>query len=113
MSSSIVSTTRCCLSWTSSNHRSIPSRHLVTISASEKGDSISRRISAADSSEKVKRVEESERLCLTLGRRSAMVSGFSLVTSATVGFPGDCLAVVKQGLLAGRVPGLSEPDEQG
>lgn len=112
MSSSIVSTTRCCLSWTSSNHRSIPSRHLVTISASEKGDSIS-RISAADSSEKVKRVEESERPCLTLGRRSAMVSGFSLVTSATVGFPGECSAVVKQGLLAGRVPGLSEPDEQG
>lgn len=109
MSISIVSTS-CCLSWTS-NHRSIPSGHLVTISASEKGCSISRI--SADSSQKVKEVEESEGLSLTFGRRSAMVSGVSLVTSATVGFPGECLAVVKQGLLAGRVPGLSEPDEQG
>ncbi|KAI3896796.1 hypothetical protein MKW98_009649, partial [Papaver atlanticum] len=28
-------------------------------------------------------------------------------------FPSDGLAVIKQGLLAGRVPGLSDPDEQG
>ncbi|KAL6962319.1 PsbP domain-containing protein 4, chloroplastic [Sarracenia purpurea var. burkii] len=46
-------------------------------------------------------------------RRQALVSGFSLVSSAVFGFPGEVSAVVKQGLLAGRIPGLSEPDEQG
>lgn len=46
-------------------------------------------------------------------RRSVLVSGASLISSAVLGFPADGLAVVKQGLLAGRVPGLSEPDEQG
>ncbi|KAM7252965.1 hypothetical protein ACFE04_025583 [Oxalis oulophora] len=45
-----------------------------------------------------------------LRRRSILVSGFS---SLLVGFPGQGLAVVKQGLLAGRVPGLSEPDQEG
>ncbi|XP_022768026.1 psbP domain-containing protein 4, chloroplastic-like isoform X2 [Durio zibethinus] len=48
-----------------------------------------------------------------LSRRSILVSGISLASSAVLGFPGDGLAVVKQGLLAGRIPGLSEPDEQG
>ncbi|OMO50598.1 hypothetical protein CCACVL1_30354, partial [Corchorus capsularis] len=44
------------------------------------------------------------------GRRSILVSGVSV---AVLGFPpGEGLAVVKQGLLAGRIPGLSEPDEQ-
>ncbi|KAL5776762.1 hypothetical protein ACOSP7_009688 [Xanthoceras sorbifolium] len=46
-------------------------------------------------------------------RRSVLLSGASLVCSTSLGFPGDGLAVVKQGLLAGRIPGLSEPDEQG
>ncbi|GLU07069.1 hypothetical protein SLE2022_240450 [Rubroshorea leprosula] len=48
-----------------------------------------------------------------LNRRSVLVSGLSLLPSATLGFPGDGLAVVKQGPLAGRIPGLSEADEQG
>lgn len=48
-----------------------------------------------------------------LNRRSAIVSGVSLLTTASLGFPRDGLAVLKQGLLAGRIPGLSEPDEQG
>lgn len=48
-----------------------------------------------------------------LHRRSILVSGFTLTSSAVFGFAKDGLAVVKQGLLAGRVPGLSEPDEQG
>ncbi|XWS23614.1 hypothetical protein CRYUN_Cryun28dG0030000 [Craigia yunnanensis] len=48
-----------------------------------------------------------------LSRRSLFVSGISLASSAVLGFPGEGLAVVKQGLLAGRIPGLSEPDEQG
>ena len=48
-----------------------------------------------------------------LSRRSIFVSGISLASFAVLGFPGEGLAVVKQGLLAGRIPGLSEPDEQG
>lgn len=47
-----------------------------------------------------------------LTRRGALVSGLSLISSAALGFPGEGLAV-KQGLLAGRIPGLSEPDENG
>ena len=51
-------------------------------------------------------------------RRSVVVqTGFGLVpliSSFTgLGIPSNALAVVKQGPLAGRVPGLSEPDEQG
>ncbi|KAK7856497.1 psbp domain-containing protein 4 [Quercus suber] len=46
-------------------------------------------------------------------RRSVLVSGVSLISSAGLGSPREGLAVVKQGLLAGRIPGLSEPDEQG
>lgn len=53
--------------------------------------------------------EESKKKSGMVNRRSAMISGASMV----LGFPGEGLAVVKQGLLAGRVPGLSEPDEQG
>ncbi|WRX30724.1 PsbP [Theobroma cacao] len=45
-------------------------------------------------------------------RRSILVSGISLASSSVLGFPGEGLAVVKQGLLAGRIPGLSEPDDQ-
>ncbi|KAJ0578894.1 putative photosystem II [Helianthus annuus] len=57
---------------------------------------------------------DSEENVKVLGRRTAVVSGVSLVSSATLfGFPKDGLAVVKQGLLAGRIPGLSEPNEQG
>ncbi|KAK9162625.1 hypothetical protein Syun_003527 [Stephania yunnanensis] len=54
-----------------------------------------------------------------LSRRAALVSvsvsvyGWLLVSGVVLGFPSDGLAVVKQGLLAGRIPGLSEPDEQG
>ncbi|KGN44513.1 psbP domain-containing protein 4, chloroplastic isoform X1 [Cucumis sativus] len=48
-----------------------------------------------------------------LNRRWALVSGVSLLSSAALGLQNDCLAAVKQGLLAGRIPGLSEPDEQG
>lgn len=41
------------------------------------------------------------------------MSGVSLLSSAALGLQRECLAAVKQGLLAGRIPGLSEPDEQG
>ncbi|WCJ43431.1 Mog1/PsbP/DUF1795-like photosystem II reaction center PsbP family protein [Euphorbia peplus] len=46
-------------------------------------------------------------------RRSVLVSGASLLSSAALGFPIQGLAAVKQGPLAGRIPGLSEPDQQG
>ncbi|XP_077231753.1 thylakoid lumenal protein (Mog1/PsbP/DUF1795-like photosystem II reaction center PsbP family protein) [Tasmannia lanceolata] len=55
--------------------------------------------------------EESEKLFGLLRRRSAITFGFSLI-SFVLGFSKDGLAV-KQGLLAGRIPGLSEPDENG
>lgn len=43
-----------------------------------------------------------------------MAASGSLVSSVVLGLSsGEAGAVVKQGLLAGRVPGLSEPDEQG
>lgn len=60
-----------------------------------------------------KEKEESTSTMGVLSRRSIFVSGVSVASSAVLGFPGDGLAVVKQGLLAGRIPGLSEPDEQG
>ncbi|KAK9080748.1 hypothetical protein SSX86_000506 [Deinandra increscens subsp. villosa] len=56
---------------------------------------------------------DSEENVRVLGRRTAIVSGVSLVSSASLAFPKEGLAVVKQGLLAGRIPGLSEPNEQG
>lgn len=58
---------------------------------------------------------EDEWSAKVLSRRSvlATVSGLSLVSSTSLAFPGEGLAVVKQGLLAGRVPGLSEPDDEG
>ena len=48
-----------------------------------------------------------------LGRRSALVSGLSLASGLVLGLPREGLAAVKQGLLAGRIPGLSDPDENG
>lgn len=79
------------------------------------GKGLSRtRVSAAISRENGEFLhEESDGSFGILRRRSALVSGVSLISSAVLGFPGESLAVVKQGLLAGRIPGLSEPDEQG
>lgn len=51
---------------------------------------------------------------LPLCRRSLVLSGIPLVSSLIgLEFPPKVAAVVKQSLLAGRVPGLSEPDEEG
>ncbi|KAG0499785.1 hypothetical protein HPP92_004476 [Vanilla planifolia] len=47
-----------------------------------------------------------------VGRRTSFFSGLCLVCGVGLGFPGYGLAV-KQGLLAGRIPGLSEADEGG
>lgn len=65
----------------------------------------------ASSSSSPERISSEENGCEVL-RRTAIVSGASLVSSAILGFPKEGLAVVKQGLLAGRIPGLSEPNEQ-
>jgi hypothetical protein len=56
---------------------------------------------------------ENEKSAWFLKRRSVLVSGVSLVSTSVLGSAGEGLAVVKQGLLAGRIPGLSEPDDQG
>lgn len=78
------------------------------------GKGISRtRVTAAISKEYEYLGEESHRNLELLKRRSALVSGVSLISSVVLSNPGKSLAVVKQGLLAGRIPGLSEPDEQG
>ncbi|KAI3689457.1 hypothetical protein L2E82_47414 [Cichorium intybus] len=71
-------------------------------------------VASACSPDRVSTHEDSEENgCGVLRRRTAIVSGASLVSSAILGFPKEGLAVVKQGLLAGRIPGLSEPNEQG
>ncbi|KAL5703759.1 PsbP domain-containing protein 4 [Ranunculus cassubicifolius] len=54
-----------------------------------------------------------EKSCVVLKRRAALVSGVTLLTATTLGFPRDGLAALNQGPLAGRIPGLSDPDEQG
>ncbi|XP_071923800.1 psbP domain-containing protein 4, chloroplastic isoform X2 [Coffea arabica] len=103
-----ISYTSCCLAGTN-NQQIVASKHFVANSASEKGGSIVK--AGAGSTERETVNEESERLIQAVSRRSAMASAMSLATTA-FGFPGVGLAVVKQGLLAGRVPGLSEPNEQ-
>ncbi|KAI0494359.1 hypothetical protein KFK09_024493 [Dendrobium nobile] len=55
---------------------------------------------------------EDERAFRFVGRRTALFSGLCVVSGPVLGFPGDGFAV-KQGLLAGRIPGLSDPDESG
>lgn len=77
---------------------------LAQISSVENGISRVKAVACSTGSDSVDGV---------MKRRSVLVSGASLISSAVLGFPADGLAVVKQGLLAGRVPGLSEPDEQG
>lgn len=58
-----------------------------------------------------KEEEDGEEPAEFLGRRCALVSGLSLASGMVLGFPREGLAV-KQGLLAGRIPGLSDPDEK-
>ncbi|KAK4788067.1 hypothetical protein SAY86_019386 [Trapa natans] len=57
---------------------------------------------------------DDERPCWVSTRRSALAASGVLLSSVVLGvLSGEAEAVVKQGLLAGRIPGLSEPDEQG
>ncbi|KAK4387362.1 PsbP domain-containing protein 4, chloroplastic [Sesamum angolense] len=99
-----------CLSWRKSS-QIVTSQNVVTQSAQEKAQSRIR--TAAGSTQNLCCTVENEEFSGLLNRRAAIASGVALVSSAVFGFPGDGLAVVKQGLLAGRIPGLSEPDEQG
>ncbi|KAJ4965565.1 hypothetical protein NE237_017414 [Protea cynaroides] len=74
------------------------------------GKKISRPKAAVDSKGNGFVDDDTGELSSFFTRRSAMVS---LVSAAVSTFPGDGLAVVKQGLLAGRIPGLSDPDDKG
>ncbi|KAG8389794.1 hypothetical protein BUALT_Bualt01G0015500 [Buddleja alternifolia] len=100
------------LSWKNNPQNIIyPSQYIATQSAQEKVNSSRIRASAENSCAADVTKDEFPEL---INRRAAIVCGLSLVSSPVlIGFPGDGLAVVKQGLLAGRIPGLSEPDEQG
>ncbi|XP_057975141.1 psbP domain-containing protein 4, chloroplastic isoform X2 [Malania oleifera] len=101
----------CCFSWRS--HQQIfPSRHLPARCSSERGSLKAKGMVYRRERGCVDH-EESEKSCELLNRRSAVLSGISLVSSAVLDFPREGLAAVKQGLLAGRIPGLSDPDEQG
>jgi hypothetical protein len=54
-----------------------------------------------------------EEVEMRIGRRDAIISGFSMVSSwLALDYTAEAMAV-KQGLLAGRIPGLSDPDERG
>ena len=56
--------------------------------------------------------EQGREGAVLLGRRDALASAAACGVSA-LGFAGEGLAVVGQGLLAGRIPGLSDPHETG
>ncbi|XP_050388240.1 psbP domain-containing protein 4, chloroplastic [Argentina anserina] len=102
--------TSCSFAWTY-QPKAIPSYNLLVQSSLEHGACSTK--SEAGSRENGMLNGEAEKVSGILKRRSVVLSGVSLVSSAVLGFPGDGLAVIKQGLLAGRIPGLSEPDEQG
>ncbi|KAL6316955.1 hypothetical protein AAG906_024493 [Vitis piasezkii] len=105
--------TSCSFSWRNHQHI-IPSHRFLSHSSPDKGLSVAKAAVDTRQNGCVEFVdEETEKFSGFLKRRSAIVSGVSLISSAVLGFPREGLAVVKQGLLAGRVPGLSEPDEQG
>lgn len=95
--------TSSCLSRTS-NQQNFPPKYLCSSSAA-KTDGVP--------VEKASVNEETEKLGLTFTRRSAMSSVLCLTSSAAFGFPKEGLAVIKQGPLAGRVPGLSGPNDAG
>ncbi|KAL8459358.1 hypothetical protein ACS0TY_036735 [Phlomoides rotata] len=104
MGSIVQSTT--CLHWKNSLQFLYPSQNVISQEKTQ-----SRTRTAAISTENLS--TKGEETAGMISRRKAIASGVALVSSAAFGFPGDGIAVVKQGLLAGRVPGLSEPNEQG
>ncbi|XP_031395152.1 psbP domain-containing protein 4, chloroplastic isoform X2 [Punica granatum] len=97
--------TSCTLSWRSPLLQMIPSSSQQTLA---------RCSTVRPGASSGEGIGDDDKLCRALPRRSALVSGLSLASSTMLGlFSGEAEGVVKQGLLAGRVPGLSEPDEQG
>ncbi|KAF3445567.1 hypothetical protein FNV43_RR10743 [Rhamnella rubrinervis] len=102
--------TSCSFYW-KYHQQTVPSHNLAVQSSLESG--ISRTKVAADSRGNGLVDGEAEKFSGFLKRRSVLASGISLFSSAVLGFPSESLAVVKQGLLAGRIPGLSEPNEEG
>lgn len=116
--------TSCCSLWAYRRH-SIPSysnRHVVVAYSLSQRFPQTTKASASASTSALREnghVDEEGRNSdgFDLKRRQLallLVSGVSLISSSAIlGFPEEGLAVVKQGLLAGRIPGLSEPDEQG
>ncbi|KAK7353288.1 hypothetical protein VNO80_18732 [Phaseolus coccineus] len=100
MATALSTTTVLC--WRNPQHMHVPpSPHTLCHSSQQIG--ILRTLPALASKDR-----ESEKCSSLVNRRTVLAAGVSLL-----GFPGESLAVVKQGLLAGRIPGLSEPDEQG
>lgn len=110
-----IAFTSCCLSWKNKQPTS-PCSHLVVANSSSSSSSSPEKEKVGPTTTiAVAAARENEKMGM-LKRRSAMVFGVSLISSSLLalgGSPGEGLAVVKQSLLAGRVPGLSEPDEQG
>ncbi|KAJ8771704.1 hypothetical protein K2173_026881 [Erythroxylum novogranatense] len=105
-----LSFTICNFSWSCHHNPVIP--HYYRHSLKESRISTPNPKAAANSRETYVLNGEDEKSGF-LHRRSILISGISLASTGDFGFPGEGLAVVKQGLLAGRVPGLSEPDEKG
>ncbi|KAJ6337289.1 hypothetical protein OIU76_007048 [Salix suchowensis] len=102
--------TSCGLQWRYHHQQIIPGSHLLGHSH----ESFPSRAKITAESRKSDFLEgENEKSAGFLNRRSVLVSGVSLVSTSVLGSAGEGLAVVKQGLLAGRIPGLSEPDDQG
>lgn len=62
-------------------------------------------VASAYASPSPERIDSEENGCGVLKRRTSIVSRASLVSSSILGFPKEGLAIVKQGLLAGRIPG--------
>ncbi|XP_050238079.1 psbP domain-containing protein 4, chloroplastic isoform X1 [Mercurialis annua] len=85
--------TSCSFSWRYHHHQIVPC-----------GNSVAKASAEAEA-------RENEKLLSGFWtRRTVLGTGISLVSSS---FPGEGLAIIKQGPLAGRIPGLSETDEQG
>lgn len=114
--------TSCCSLWAYRRHiiPSYTNRHvMVAYSLSQRFPPTTKASASASALREKGHVDEEGRNLngFDLKRRQLallLVSGVSLISSSAIlGFPEEGLAVVKQGLLAGRIPGLSEPDEQG
>ncbi|KAJ1395791.1 Mog1/PsbP, alpha/beta/alpha sandwich [Sesbania bispinosa] len=97
------------LSWRNPQHMHIPPSS-QTLCHSSVQNGILKTVAASVSKDSSLINGESEKGSSLLVNRRAVLASSAV---SLLGFSGESLAVVKQGLLAGRIPGLSEPDEQG